>query len=221
MRNWKGSICALILVMLAINVKAQKLKNASDSLAYALGVMTAQDLSSKEMSDVDLKMMMEGIKDGIAKKEGPIDARMARQVIKEEKVKRTKVANEMRKKEGAAFLEKKKAESNVFELEKGVLYEVITAGDGPKPAKGGDVKIHYTGMLIDGTVFDSSYDRGQPNTFNLARLVKGWQIALPEMTVGSKWRIYLPSDVAYGSRSAGALIKPHSTLIFDIELLGI
>ena len=105
--------------------------------------------------------------------------------------------------------------------ESGLQYEVITEGNGDKPAASDTVVVHYTGTLIDGTVFDSSVERGTPATFGVTQVIPGWVEALQLMQVGAKWRLYIPSDLAYGPRGAGGAIGPNSTLIFDVELLQI
>ena len=106
-------------------------------------------------------------------------------------------------------------------LPSGLQYKVLKAGDGKKPAATDTVECHYKGTLINGTEFDSSYKRGQPATFPVNGVIRGWQEALPLMTVGSKWQLFIPSDLAYGPRGAGGDIGPNETLIFEVELLGI
>ena len=114
-----------------------------------------------------------------------------------------------------------KRKEGVVETSSGLQYEVIKSGTGPKPSASDKVKTHYHGMLIDGTVFDSSVDRGEPISFQVGGVIKGWQEALQLMSVGDKWRLVIPSELAYGARGAGAKIPPHSTLVFEVELLGI
>lgn len=122
---------------------------------------------------------------------------------------------------GQQFLEANKVKPGIHALPSGLQYEVITEGKGQKPAVTNKVTCHYHGTLIDGTVFDSSVKRGQPATFPLNMVIKGWTEALQLMTVGSKWRLFLPPQLAYGDRQTGAHIGPNSTLIFEVELLGI
>ena len=124
-------------------------------------------------------------------------------------------------KAGEQFLEDNKQKPGVTTLPSGLQYEVITEGTGPKPKGTSKVTCHYHGTLIDGTVFDSSVKRGQPATFPLNMVIKGWTEALQLMPVGSKWRLFLPPHLAYGNRQTGAHIGPNSTLIFEVELLGI
>ena len=122
---------------------------------------------------------------------------------------------------GEAFLEENKTREEVHTTPSGLQYEILTEGSGPKPKATDKVKCHYHGTLIDGTVFDSSVQRGQPATFPLNMVIKGWTEALQLMPVGSKYRLFLHPSLAYGERQTGAVIGPNSTLIFDVELLGI
>ncbi len=122
--------------------------------------------------------------------------------------------------EGLSFLEENKKRPEVTALQSGLQYEVITMGEGPKPAASNTVTCHYHGMLIDGRVFDSSVQRGQPASFPLNRVISGWTEALQLMPIGSKWKLFLPPHLAYGEQQAGPLIGPNSTLIFEVELLG-
>lgn len=124
-------------------------------------------------------------------------------------------------KEGQAFLEANKAKEGVVALPSGLQYQVLTAAEGAKPSATDKVTCHYHGTLINGTVFDSSVQRGQPATFPLNMVIKGWTEALQLMSIGSKWRLFLPADLAYGDRHVSAEIGPNSSLIFDVELLGI
>lgn len=125
------------------------------------------------------------------------------------------------KEEGEKFLEENKTKSGVITTESGLQYQVITEGNGPKPTASDRVQVHYTGTLLDGTVFDSSVERGEPATFGVTQVIQGWQEGLQLMPVGSKYIFWIPSELAYGERNAGQLIKPNSTLKFEVELLEI
>lgn len=120
---------------------------------------------------------------------------------------------------GQAFLEENRSRPGVVETASGLQYEIITEGNGPKPGPTSKVTCHYHGTLINGTVFDSSVQRGQPATFPLNMVIKGWTEALQLMPAGSKWRLFLPPNLAYGDRQTGAHIGPNSTLIFEVELI--
>lgn len=128
---------------------------------------------------------------------------------------------QMNKQEGELFLSENKKKENVVVLPSGLQYEVLTEGKGAIPTANDKVKCHYHGTLIDGTVFDSSVERGQPAVFGVTQVIKGWVEALQLMPIGSKWRLFVPSDMAYGEQGAGNDIQPNETLIFDVELLGI
>jgi len=143
------------------------------------------------------------------------------QEIKDKKEGKTKEAAAENLKKGQKFLEENKSKPGIKVTESGLQYEILEQGKGKKPALTDKVKCNYKGTLIDGTVFDSSYDRGQPATFGVNRVIKGWTEALQMMPVGSKWKLYIPAELAYGERGAGADIGPNETLIFEIELLDI
>ena len=123
--------------------------------------------------------------------------------------------------EGKTFLEQNKTKEGVITTASGLQYEILKAGEGPKPTADQSVKCHYHGTLIDGKVFDSSVDRGEPATFNVSQVIPGWTEALQLMPVGSKWKLYIPGELAYGERGAGKDIGPNTTLIFEVELLEI
>ena len=128
---------------------------------------------------------------------------------------------EMNKQVGEEFLRINKEKRGVVTLPSGLQYEVLKTGDGQKPGPNDKVRCHYHGTLIDGRVFDSSIERGQPAVFGVSQVIRGWTEALQLMNVGSKWRLFIPSEMAYGAHGAGEAIEPNMTLIFDVELLGI
>lgn len=200
-------------------LSAQNLKTKEDSLAYAFGLELAREIQNKGMDDLDTKVMLNAINDVLNDKKLKVDPVEARSFVAEEKRARKETISKKNRLAGEAFLVEKAKEEGVMALSDGILYEVLNEGTGPKPAKGSNVTLHYEGRLITGEVFDSSYERGAPASFNLNRLIKGWQVAVPNMPEGSKWRLYIPYQMAYGQRGAGAKIKPYSTLIFDIELI--
>ena len=129
--------------------------------------------------------------------------------------------SEAAKQAGTAFLAENAKREGVVTLESGLQYEVVTEGNGATPSAADQVKVHYHGSLIDGTVFDSSVQRGEPATFGVTQVISGWVEALQLMPVGSKWRLFIPSDLAYGAQGAGQHIAPYSTLVFEVELLEI
>jgi len=123
--------------------------------------------------------------------------------------------------EGIAFLEENSKRTEVVTLASGLQYEILTEGAGATPTASDNVKVHYHGTLIDGKVFDSSVNRGEPATFGVTQVISGWVEALQLMPVGSKWKLYIPSELAYGAQGAGQAIAPHTALVFEVELLDI
>ncbi|HNY52029.1 MAG TPA: FKBP-type peptidyl-prolyl cis-trans isomerase [Bacteroidales bacterium] len=207
-----------------------KLKNKVDSLSYAFGIMNYYGLQADSLQlnpVVVAKAMMEA-----EKEKAKMTEDIARGVIisfvterqaemAERQAEQDKVLYKDYIAENEAFLEKNKEKEGVTVTPSGLQYEVIKMGSGNKPTINSTVKVHYVGTLIDGTEFDSSVARGEPAQFPLSGVISGWTEALQLMPVGSKFRIYLPQELAYGGNQAGDKIKPFSTLIFDVELLEI
>ena len=196
-------------------------KNTKDSASYALGYRIAQSLKSQGLQDVNIAMFNKGMAAGVNAKSAIPDS-LIDLCIKnyQDKMSTEKIA--INRAAGAAFLAENAKRPGVVRLSNGLQYEVMVAGtDTAKPTLKNTVKCHYHGTLITGEIFDSSVNRGEPISFPLNGVIKGWQEALQLMTVGSKWKLFIPSELAYGERSAGPVIGPGSTLIFEVELLGI
>jgi FKBP-type peptidyl-prolyl cis-trans isomerase FklB len=216
----------LIIALFIINtttkrMNAQKLNNEVDSVSYSLGVNIGENIKS-QFPDIDLKNFESGIEDVLSEKKQPkIEGQDAQKVIQEYFTKQQAKASEGKIEEGKVFLAENGKRKEVTTLESGLQYEIITSTDGPKPTLNDQVTTHYHGTLLDGTVFDSSVERGQPATFPVSGVIKGWTEALQLMSIGSKWRLYVPFDLAYGEKGASAQIGPYTTLIFDVELLKI
>ena len=192
-------------------------------MSYAIGVQVGNDFKRSGM-DIDVKSLSSAISDIMSDKKPRLDQKemqSALNMLREQQMKKQQNAANENKKKGEAFLAKNKNEKGVVTLASGVQYKVMKKGSGKKPGPGNSVVAHYEGRLIDGTVFDSSIKRGKPATFPVTGVIKGWQEALQLMKVGSKWQVYIPSDLAYGQRGTGPDIGPNSTLIFDIELIEI
>lgn len=201
---------------------------------YKIGSDVGKYLKDSEL-DFDKDSFMTGLEDALSGRDLRLTAEeltKIRSIIQEkqqevQKAKREKMMAELEvqkgenAEKGAAFLKAKAAEKGVMSTESGMLYEVLEAGTGPKPASAtATVMVHYTGTLIDGTKFDSSVDRGQPATFGLNQVIKGWTEGLQLMNQGAKYRFYIPPELAYGSDARpGSPIGPNSTLIFDVELI--
>ncbi|MBS1665918.1 MAG: FKBP-type peptidyl-prolyl cis-trans isomerase [Bacteroidetes bacterium] len=197
------------------------LKSADDSLSYAIGLSVAGFYKEQGMENVNATIVSKAINDVLKKGTPLMNEQQANNCIINfvQKTKAEKAAPN--KKAGEAFLAENKTKPGVVTLPSGLQYQIIKEGTGPKPTLSDKVKCHYRGTLIDGTVFDSSIDRGQPVDFPVSGVIRGWTEALQLMPVGSKWKLFIPSDLAYGDQGAGNSIKPGSTLIFEVELLEI
>lgn len=205
-------------LMLTIYSNAQ---TNMDSLSYSLGILMAQSLQKQGISEIDADSYTQGIQDMLSGSELKIDLNKANQVVQEYMQAQAAKKYETVIDEGKTFLSANAQREEVTVLPSGLQYEVLNAGDGPKPGPGDRVTVHYHGTLLDGSVFDSSVDRGQPATFGVTQVIQGWVEGLQLMPQGSKWRLFIPYDLAYGERGAGGKIGPYSTLIFDVELLKI
>jgi len=213
----------LIIANLTTNIKmsAQKLNNEIDSVSYSLGVNIGENIKT-QFPDIDLKNFEAAIKDVLDDNKKPsISGADAQKTIQEYFTKQQAKASESVVEEGKKFLAENSKKENVVTLESGLQYEVIKTGEGAKPTLNDQVTTHYHGTLIDGTVFDSSVERGQPASFPVSGVIKGWTEALQLMSVGSKWRLFVPHGLGYGERGAGPQIGPYSTLIFEVELISI
>ena len=223
MKNYTFSIITIIIVTITINLNmsAQKLNNEIDSVSYSLGVNIGENIKT-QFPNIDLKNFEAAIKDVLQEgKEPAISGSDAQKTIQEYFKKQQATASESVVEEGKKFLDENGKKENVITLESGLQYEVIKSGEGAKPTLNDQVTTHYHGTLIDGTVFDSSVERGEPASFPVNGVIKGWTEALQLMSVGSKWRLFVPYDLAYGERGAGPQIGPFTTLIFEVELISI
>ena len=203
------------------------LKTQKDKFSYALGMKMGANLQRQSVP-VDATILARGLKDGLAGGKTLLtdaEAQAAITAVQDEMRKqqqeKMKQAGEVNKKEGTDFLAANKGKDGVVTQPSGLQYKILTEGKGPKPTASDSVVCNYRGTLINGTEFDSSYKRGQPATFPVGGVIKGWTEALQLMPVGSKWQLFIPPDLAYGERGAGADIGPDSTLIFEVELLSI
>ncbi len=199
----------------------KKLYGELENFSYALGMSIAGNLIQSGVNTVNPEIFLTGFKD-VFKGETPLIHPEEANTILEEfisKINQNKGSNN--REEGLKFLAENRKKQGVTELPSGLQFEVLKEGDGEIPKATDQVKCHYHGTLIDGTIFDSSVQRGQPAVFPVNGVIQGWVEALQLMSTGSKWRLFIPSDLAYGSNGAGGTIGPHSTLIFDVELLKI
>jgi FKBP-type peptidyl-prolyl cis-trans isomerase FklB len=203
------------------------LKTPKDKASYAIGMNIGKGLH-KDSVDVDPAILLRGLKDGMAGGKTLLtddEAKSAMVAIQADLRKKQEakmaIAGDANKKEGDEFLAQNKTKEGVVTLPSGLQYKILKEGTGPKPSASDSVVCNYKGTLIDNTEFDSSYKRGQPATFPVGQVIKGWTEVLQLMPVGSKWQVFVPSDLAYGPRAPGGAIGPNSTLIFEIELLSI
>jgi FKBP-type peptidyl-prolyl cis-trans isomerase FklB len=199
---------------------APALKNAADSFSYAIGLSIAAFYKAQGISTIDNNLVLKALSDAKSGKPQLTDEQVNTCIVSYMQSTKSQKASG-NKKAGEAFLAENKKKPGVISLPSGLQYQVLTEGTGAKPTVNDQVKVHYTGSLIDGKVFESSYTNGQPITLGVGQVIKGWTEALQMMPVGSKWRLFIPSDLAYGDNAAGPMIKEGSTLIFDVELLEI
>ena len=192
-----------------------------DKISYAIGLSMGQNLMGSGVTSLEYADLAAGIKDVLEKNQPQISYQEAQQVLgKFFSELEAKIAGEA-KAAGEAFLAENAKREGVKVTESGLQYEILEATIGQKPKATDKVRVHYEGTLIDGTVFDSSYKRGESITFGLNQVIKGWTEGLQLMSIGSKYKLYLPYQLAYGERGAGANIPPYAALIFTVELLGI
>jgi FKBP-type peptidyl-prolyl cis-trans isomerase FklB len=224
-------LTAVLGVILMVNAgyaaEEKSLTTEKDRLSYSIGMDIGSNLKRQSI-DIDAEILSKGIKDTL---EGE------KQLLTEEEFRATmenfrnsmmakqqeqmKEVSEKNKKEGETFLAENKKKEGVVATASGLQYKIMKDGDGDMPKATDTVTVNYKGTLIDGTEFDSSYKRGQPATFPVNGVIPGWTEALQLMKTGAKWQLVIPSDLAYGERGAGQMIGPHSTLIFDVELISI
>ncbi len=196
-------------------------KGQVEKFSYALGLSISGNLIQSGVKSIDPENFMMALSDVFSGKEPKINVEDANQILQDFMEQQQSTEGKSNLEEGLAFLAENREKEGVIETASGLQYSVINEGDGEKPGPEDQVKCHYHGTLIDGTVFDSSVQRGEPATFPVNGVIQGWIEALQMMPVGAKWRLFVPSDLAYGDRGAGGAIGPNTTLIFDVELLEI
>jgi len=199
----------------------KKLYGELENFSYALGMSIAGNLIQTGVETVNPEIFLNGFKDVFKGAETLIHPEDANQILEEFIGKLNQDKGSGNLEEGLKFLAENSTNEGVIQLPSGLQYKVLSEGDGEIPTSRDQVKCHYHGTLIDGTVFDSSVQRGQPAVFPVNGVIQGWVEALQLMSTGSKWRLFIPSDLAYGSNGAGGAIGPNSALIFDVELLEI
>jgi FKBP-type peptidyl-prolyl cis-trans isomerase FklB len=195
--------------------------------SYALGVDLGNNINMT-LSDVDVEALVEGLRDALGGREPRMSRAEVQQVLQEffakaqeDNAQRANEEQQANLREGEEFLAENRTKEGVIETASGLQYMVLVEGDGGSPEAGDSVTVHYEGRLLDGKVFDSSYERNEPATFALNRVIAGWSEGVQLMTVGSKYRFFVPAGLAYGAQGRGPDIGPNATLVFDVELLAI
>lgn len=203
------------------------MKTTKEKVSYCIGLETGRNLM-RQFSDMDIELLLEGFQDALTESSPKlaqdevqsIMQALRNQVEQQQKAFYAKVSEQNRK-EGETFLTDNKVKEGVIVLNSGLQYKVLSAGTGPKPSPADVVSVHYRGSFINGKIFDSSYERGKPHSFPVNRVIPGWSEALQLMRVGDKWQIFVPHYLAYGEAGFGNEIGPNTTLVFEMELLGI
>lgn len=211
----------------ATKPKPLVLETAKDKASYAIGENIGKSMQ-RDGVDIDPKILLRGLQDGLANgkllmTDEEIKATLTtfQTEMRKRQMEKMQAVSDANKKQGEEFLAANKAKDGVVTLPSGLQYKILKQGTGPKPTATDSVECNYRGTLINGTEFDSSYKRGQPATFAVGGVIKGWTEALQLMPVGSKWQIFIPADLAYGTRGQGPAIGPNATLIFDLDLISI
>lgn len=197
------------------------LKTNTDSISYAFGLSLGQYLKSQGLSSINYAMMNKAVEQCIKGDKTYLDMTQANQVMQSFASAKMTKTSAVEKKKGSDFLAKNKARKEVMQTPSGLQYEILVKGTGPIPTKSDTVSAHYKGSLLNGKEFDNSYKRGEPLTIPVGAVIPGWTEALTMMPVGSKWKLYIPSNIGYGDVGAGQDIPGGATLVFEVELLGI
>jgi FKBP-type peptidyl-prolyl cis-trans isomerase FklB len=218
------SFAVIFALLVSLDASAQ-LKDKKDKISYSIGVNISKSLKRQDV-DINLDLLFQGFKDGYS------DAKllMSEQEIQDtlmafqkesmaKQAEKAKILGEENEKKGEVFLAENKKKDSVVTLPDGLQYKILRDGTGKTPTLEDTVTVQYRGSLIDGTEFDNSYKRGQPASFTLPGVIKGWQEALQLMKTGAKWQIFIPSNLGYGEKGYGSVIPPNSVLIFEIELI--
>lgn len=207
--------------------QSKQMVTSGDSISYVIGTDIGQSLMSIK-DEIKLEQLMQGISDKLDSASLKIDAEQSKAIMqqfngrmRDKQMAEAKLLGEKNLSEGKKFLEENKSKPGVKTTASGLQYIVVTEGKGPKPKVTDKVKTHYKGTLLDGTEFDNSYTRGQPLELEVNRVIKGWSEALQLMSPGSKFKLFIPSELGYGERGAGKQIGPNSVLVFDVELIEI
>lgn len=225
--RWTAALAVVLLTAPAGAAEKTILESQKDRISYTIGVGVARNVQQQDIQ-VDPDVLLKGLKDALAGDKLLLTEEDLRKTmtdlqseLAQKQIQAREQAAEGNRKEGEAFLAANGAKQDVVTLPSGLQYKVIKAGDGRKPTDTDTVECHYRGVFLSGTEFDSSYRTGKPAAFKVAGVIRGWSEALKLMPVGSTWRLFIPPQLAYGAAGAGRTIGPNTTLVFDVELLGI
>jgi len=199
----------------------KKPETEMEKVSYSLGVNMASSVKSQGLETIDADAVAKAFNDVFQGNDLDISEEESMEILQDYFGKLQEEKSAKANEAGAAYLAENGKKEGVITTESGLQYEILNSGNGEKPTASDQVTVHYHGMLTDGTVFDSSIERGEPATFGVTQVIKGWTEALQLMSVGDKWKLTIPSNLAYGDQGAGGMIAPGSTLIFEVELLGI
>ena len=230
-RQFLAILTTLTIVLLAIGCtaadKTPKLETLMDKVSYSIGLNIGKDFKTQNI-EVNPELLARGIKDAISDTKPLLTDEEIQEAIgafQQERMaeaeEMAKAAGEKNRQEGESFLLENAKKEGVVTLPSGLQYKVIEEGTGKSPEPGDQVTVHYRGTLIDGTEFDSSYERGEPVTFPVGGVIPGWTEALQLMKEGAKWNLFIPPSLAYGEQGAGQVIGPNATLLFEVELISV
>lgn len=195
------------------------MKEELEAVSYAVGLSIGGSLREQHLADIDFDLFAQGVEDILKGKSLKMDPEQAGAVIQQYMQRMMQQQFEVNKKAGEEFLADNFKKEGVITTLSGLQYEILNEGEGDSPSTSSNVTVHYEGRLLDGQIFDSSIRRGEPATFGVTQVIKGWTEALQLMKKGSKYRLYIPQELAYGPQAPGGLIQPYMALIFDVELI--
>ena len=218
----KWIVMALAIIFLnSLEIQAQNTMSKMDSLSYSIGILMGQNLKQQGFEDIDPISMADAINDVMKGNEAKVPLEEAQALVNNFAKAKAEEKSAAARGSGDKFLIENGARPEVKTTATGLQYEVLATGEGATPGLTDKVRVHYHGMLVDGTVFDSSVDRGEPISFPVNGVIAGWTEALQLMKEGDKWKLFIPYNLAYGERGAGAQIPPYAALVFEVELLAV
>lgn len=228
MKKFLSFFMIMLVITLAVNGQkkskstppaATSILTTADTLSYSFGLLIGNNMKTQKVSGINPEILIEGFNHGYTDENMILTIEEANTFVQDYFNKMVANEAETNQQESAVFLEENGKKEGVVTLPSGLQYKVLEAGEGPSPKPGDQVKVHYTGTLIDGTVFDSSIERGEPIVFGVDQVIPGWTEALQLMSAGARWMLYIPPYLAYGANGAGGVIGPNQALIFEVQLI--